>query len=46
MYLIANFDSISTIEEYEKIYFPELKNKDIGILVLNAGGSSPATFSS
>jgi short-subunit dehydrogenase len=45
MYLLADFDCLTKLEDYNQIYFPQLENKDIGIVVLNAGWGSPALFS-
>jgi len=37
MYIVADFEKMTTIEEYRKVIASKLKDKDIGILVANAG---------
>ena len=41
MSIIIDFGKVTDIKEYEQLLLPKLADKDIGILVLNAGMAEP-----
>ena len=44
MYVLADFQKMTTIQEYQEMIGDKLKNIDIGLLVLNAGFMEFAPF--
>ena len=41
MYIVADFSKLSSITQYQEIIGDKLKGIDIGVLILNAGITTP-----
>lgn len=41
MSIIIDFGKVTSLEEYEQLLLPKLADKDVGLLVLNAGLATP-----
>ena len=44
MYIVADFEKLTSIEQYKTLITSQLRDLDIGILVANAGNMEPGPY--